>query len=282
MFKPGGAGLDPSRPDSGKQCRRLSRLLRSAPRPLWAALAILFLLAPSAFALRVAAAADLEPVLPPLLKEFQKQTGIRTEAVYASSATLTSQILNGAPFDLFLSADFSFPQKVIAGGYAEESHPVAYARGTLVLWARKDAPILKGNRRLSLADLHSSRLGKVAIANPSHAPYGRAAVEAIGSLGLTNTLKPKLVIAENIAQAAQFVESGNAEVGFLSLTSAVTPLLEKTGTFIRIPEGAYPPILQGAVVIRNASNSNEARRFLDFLRSPSIRSQLARSGLGAP
>lgn len=233
-------------------------------------------------ALRIAAAADLEPALPPLVKTFDQQTGIKTEVTYASSATLASQILNGAPFDLFLSADFSFAQRVIAGGYAAEPQPIAYARGTLVLWTRKDARILHGGDRLALQMLRSPELGKVAIANPTHAPYGRAAVAAIDHLGLTRTLHARLVVAENIAQAAQFVASGNAEVGFLSLTSAVTPLLEKTGTFVRLPRESYPPILQGAVVVKNSAGKLEAQRFLDFLRLPSTRSQLRLRGLDAP
>lgn len=242
---------------------------------------LLLVSAPAARALRIAAAADLEPVLPPILKEFQQHTGTKAEVVYASSAVLASQILNGAPFDLFLSADFSFPEKVIAGGRAVEPRPLAYARGTLVLWARKDAPILdRGPITLQL--LRDPRLGKVAIANPHNAPYGRAAVAAIQSLGLTATLKPRLVVAENIAQAAQFVESGNAEAGFLSLTSAVTPELSQAGTFVRLPADSYPPILQGAVEIKGAAGRSAAQKFLDFLRTPAVRKQLLRSGLRAP
>lgn len=250
--------------------------------PLLCVLLMGFLAAPAAMALRIAAAADLEPVLPPLLKSFNQKTGIRAEVAYASSATLASQILNGAPFDLFLSADFSFAQRVIAGGYAVESKPVPYAKGTLVLWTRKDAGVLRGGKPLSIEMLRSPGLGKVAIANPAHAPYGRAAVAAIHHLGLASTLQPRLVIAENIAQAAQFVESGNAEVGFLSLTSAVTPLLEKTGTFVRLPSGSYPPILQGAVVVRNSAGRQQAQRFLDFLRLRSTRDQLRALGLDTP
>jgi len=225
--------------------------------------------------LRIAAAADLQPVLPPLLLEFQSETGIRTEASYQSSATLAAQILNGAPFDLFLAADLSFPRRVIAAGLSEETEPIAYARGTLVLWARKDGRF----RSLSMDSLKDPALKSVAIANPEHAPYGRASQAALEHLGLYETLKPKLVIAENIAQTAQYVESGNAVLGLISLTSAVTPRLRASGQYVLVPQDAYPPILQGAVILKHASGTQPAHRFLDFLASAPIQHQLEVGGL---
>jgi len=226
--------------------------------------------------LRVAAAADLQPVLPPLLAEFETQTGIHVEASYQSSATLATQILNGAPFDIFLAADLSFPQRVIAAGLAEQAEPVTYAKGTLVLWTRKDGRF----HALSMDDLKDPALKSVAMANPEHAPYGRAAQAALEHLGLYDALKPKLVIAENIAQAAQFVDSGNAELGLISLTSALTPRLKADGHYVLVPRDAYPPILQGAVIVKRAgANSAGARRLLDFLLSAPIQNQLAERGL---
>jgi len=224
--------------------------------------------------LRVAAAADLQPVLPPLLTEFENQTGIHAEASYQSSATLATQIINGAPFDLFLAADLSFPQRVIAAGLAEEAEPIAYARGTLVLWAHNDGRF----RSLSIDSLKDPTLKSVAIANPEHAPYGRAAQAALQRLGLYDALKPKLVIAENIAQAAQYVESGNAELGLLSLTSAVTPRLRASGRYVLVPQDAYPPILQGAVILKR-SGGTQAHRFLDFIASAPVQEQLKAAGL---
>lgn len=225
--------------------------------------------------LRVAAAADLQPVLPPILKQFEAQTGIRAEASYQSSATLATQILNGAPFDLFLAADLSFPQRVIDAGKAEESHPVPYARGTLVLWARNDARF----SQLSIDTLRDVSLKSIAIANAEHAPYGRAAKAALEKLGLWDGLRSKLVIAENIAQAAQYVDSGNAEIGFISLTSALTPRLKADGHYIVVPAEDYPPIIQGAVVVKGASGAQSARQLLTFMRSSSVRSQLVPRGL---
>ena len=228
--------------------------------------------------LKIAAAADLQPVLPTLIDQFEKQTHKNVEASYASSATLAAQIINGGPFGLFLAADLSFPQKVIAAGLGDSAEPVPYARGTLVLWARNDSPL----QPLSIGSLRNPSLKTVAVANPDHAPYGRAAKAAIEKLGLADTLQSKLVVAENIAQTAQYADSGNAEAGFLSLTSALTPRLMSDGKYVLLPEDSYPPLLQGAVVIKNAPGAEEAHQFLDFLLSPPIRKQLAERGLKAP
>jgi molybdate transport system substrate-binding protein len=228
--------------------------------------------------LKIAAAADLQPVLPTLIDQFEKQTHKKVEASYASSATLATQIINGGPFGLFLAADLSFPQKVIAAGLGDSAEPVPYARGTLVLWARNNSPL----QPLNIDSLRNPSLKTVAVANPEHAPYGRAAKAAIEKLGLADTLQSKLVVAENIAQTAQYADSGNAEVGFLSLTSALTPRLMSDGKYVTVPEDSYPPLLQGAVVIKNAPGAKEAHQFLDFLLSPPIRKQLAERGLKAP
>jgi molybdate transport system substrate-binding protein len=228
--------------------------------------------------LKIAAAADLQPVLPALIEEFEQQSHQKVEASYASSATLATQILNGGPFGLFLSADLSFPQKVAAAGLADSAEPIPYARGTLVLWARNDSPV----QPLSIDSLRSPALRTVAVANAEHAPYGRAAKAAIEKLGLADTLKSKLVVAENIAQTAQYADSGNADAGLISLTSALTPRLSADGKYVTMPEDSYPPLLQGAVVIKDGAAAEEAHQFLTFLVSPPIRKQLAERGLKAP
>jgi molybdate transport system substrate-binding protein len=225
--------------------------------------------------LRIAAAADLQPLLPSILAQFTQQTGIQTQATYKSSATLANFIINGAPFDLFLAADLSFPQKVIDAGRAEETAPIPYARGTLVLWTRNDTQF----KTLAISSLRDPALKSLAIANPLHAPYGRAAQAALESLGLYDTVKPKLVTAENIGQAAQFVDSGNAELGLISLTSAMTPQMKSAGHYIEVPRTAYPPILQGAIVVKGADNAGTAHKFLAFLSSAPIDHQLQAGGL---
>jgi molybdate transport system substrate-binding protein len=231
--------------------------------------------------LRVAAAADLEPVLPPILNEFQGATGIHAEATYQASAMLTTEIENGAPFDLFLSADLSYPKKLIdagladTAGSADSTTPITYAKGTLVLWQRKDSRLPPP----SLDLLRSPDLKRLAIANPDRAPYGRAAVAALTSLRLYDSLKPRIVTAENIAQAAQFADSANADAGLISLTSALTPHMRAGGTYFVIPRDLYPPIEQGAAIVSNTKQRAAAHKLLDFLLSAPVQAELARSGL---
>jgi len=231
--------------------------------------------------LHVAAAADLEPVLPPILEQFEKATGIHAEATFQASAALATQIQNGAPFDVFLSADLGYPKRLIDAGLADaassadSTSPIVYARGTLVLWARKDSPLSAPSLEL----LRSPELKRLAIANPDRAPYGRAAVAALTSLKIYDSLKARLVTAENIAQTAQFVDSGNADAGLISLTSALTPRLSATGSYFVIPRELYPAIEQGAVIVSKTSQRSAAHKLLDFLLSAPVQAQLAKSGL---
>lgn len=231
--------------------------------------------------LHVAAAADLEPVLPPILDQFRQATGIPVEATYQASAVLTTQIENGAPFDLFLSADLGYPKRLIddgladAAGSADSSSPIVYAKGTLVLWTRSDSHWPQPTLDL----LRDSALKRLAIANPDRAPYGRAAVAVLTGLKLYDALKARIVTAENIAQTAQFVDSGNADAGLISLTSALTPRLAASGTYFVIPRGLYPPLAQGAVIVSKTMQRAAAHTFLNFLLSQPVQAQLAKSGL---
>ncbi|HEV2134720.1 MAG TPA: molybdate ABC transporter substrate-binding protein [Terracidiphilus sp.] len=224
---------------------------------------------------RVAAAADLEPVLPPIFSEFQRQTGIRAVVTYKSSAVLATQILNGAPFDLFLSADVGYPQKLVAAGMADSAAPIVYAKGTLVLWTRNDSHLPPPSIDL----LRNPALKTLAIADPRQAPYGRAAIAVLKSLGVYQSLEPHVVTAENISQAAQFVESGNAQAGLISLTSVLTPALSSIGSYFVIPRHLYPAIQQGAVVMKNSAQRAAAHKLLDYLLSSSVQKELAKRGL---
>jgi molybdate transport system substrate-binding protein len=229
--------------------------------------------------LHVAAAADLQPLLPPILAEFERATGIHAEGTYQASATLTTQIQNGAPFDVFLSADLSYPQKLIDSGLAEglgnKAAPVTYAKGTLVLWERKDS----GLPAPSLGLLKDGWLKRLAIANPDRAPYGRAAVAALTSLKLYDKLKPILVTGDNIAQAAQFADSGNADAGLISLTGAMTAQMTADGRYFVMPREMYPPIEQGMVVVSKTAQHAAAQKLLEFLLSKPVQAELAKSGL---
>ena len=229
---------------------------------------------------RIAAAADLEPVLPLILEQFQKESGIHAEATYQASAALTTQIQNGAPFDVFLSADLGYPQKLIASGLAQglgdgnTGTPITYARGTLVLWTRKDSHL-----QPSLELLRRPEVQRIAIANPDRAPYGRAAVAALQKRGLFESVKPRLVTAENIAQAAQFVDTGNADVGFISLTSASTARLQADGQYFVVPSDLYAPIEQGAVLVAKSEHRVEAKKFLAYLMSTPVQQGMRQYGL---
>jgi len=230
--------------------------------------------APAQTVLRVSAAADLTPVMPAIAQAYEKETGVKLEVRFGSSATLATQIVNGAPVDVFLAADYSFPEQVIAAGLAQEKEPVAYANGTLVLFARKDSPI----QPLTMGKLLDANVTRIAVANEFHAPYGLAAYAAMRWMKTFDALQPKLVVAENIAQTAQFVVSGNAQAGFISLTLAQSPQLKEIGTFVRVPE-IYPKIRQCAVVMKKSPHLQEGLKFLIWMTSEKVQSHLTDFGL---
>jgi molybdate transport system substrate-binding protein len=225
--------------------------------------------------IHVAAASDLQPVMPVLAEAYEHATGIKIVSSFGSSGTLTTQIMAGEQVDIFLGADFTFPEKLVAANLADTKSPIAYAKGTLVLWARKDSPL----QPLHLEALSSPKLQTVAIANELHAPYGRAAVSALKYLKLYEKLKPKLVVAENIAQTAQFVESGNADVGMISLTAAKSAHLQELGTYVLLPAVSYPKIMQYGVILQASLVRPEAHAFMDWLTSPQIQENLRKLGL---
>lgn len=222
--------------------------------------------------LHIAAAADLQPVLPALSTLYQQQTGTHLTATFGSSATLTQQLHNGDPADVFLSADCAHPEQLAAAHLA--STPVPYATGVLVLWARKDSPA----QPLSLDALSSPRVSHIAVANDLHAPYGMAATAELRALHLREKLAPKLVTGENIMQTAQFADSGNAQAAFLSLTIASSPHFRETGTFIPLPHD-YPPIRQCGTVLTHSANTGSASAFLHWLTTPETQTRLKQFGL---
>ena len=225
--------------------------------------------------LRVAAAADLQPVMPVLSQAYEHATGVKLVVSFGSSSTLAAQILDGAPMDIFLGADFTYPEKVVTAGLADGTAPTAYAKGTLVLWARKDSGLLP----LSVERLTDPRVKTVAIANELHAPYGRAAAEALRKMKMYDEVSPHFVVGENIAQTAQFVESGNAQLGLISLTTANTEHFRQIGEYVLVPASQYPEIRQCAVVMKNSDRKAEAHAFLDWLLSPAVQENWAKVGL---
>ena len=226
-------------------------------------------------ALHIAAASDLQPVLPTLAAQYEQATGVKIIPSFGSSATLAQQIANGDPQDLFLSADYVHPEQLVAANLTTSHVPVPYARGVLVLWARKDSPA----QPLTLDALTSPKVQKIAVANSEHAPYGFAAEKALASLHLTDKVASKLVVAENIGQTAQFAESGNAQVGIISQTIASSQHYRDLGTFVLFPPHSYPEIRQCAVILKSSKNQDEARKFLDWLTSKEIQQSLTKFGL---
>jgi molybdate transport system substrate-binding protein len=210
---------------------------------------------------------------------FEKVTGCTVRVSTGSSGNFLSQIENGAPFDVFFSADIEYPKKLEAEGLAVPASTYLYAVGKIVLWIRNDSRLDIGK---GLAVLREPSIQKVAIANPQHAPYGRAAEEALRNGGVYDAVKDRFVLGENISQAAEFVESGNAEAGILALSLVLSPSLKEKGRFWRIPENLYAPIQQGVVLVRSAPNPQGARTFLDYMKSPATAALLERYGFVLP
>ena len=224
--------------------------------------------------LRVFAAADLIPVMPVLAQIYEQKTGVKLRVTTGASGILTTQIENGAPADLFLGADYTYPEKLVADDLTDARAPTVYARGTLVLFARKDSPL----QPLDMDKLRDPRAQKIAIANETHAPFGLAAVDALTRMGYIASVRPRLVTAENVAQAGQFVESGNAQLGLISLTLADSAHYRQIGTHVLVPASQYPQIRQCAVVLAKG-NKEQAHAFLSWLLSPDIQSKLPNVGL---
>jgi molybdate transport system substrate-binding protein len=225
----------------------------------------------------VAAAADLSDPLKEIAGPFEKNTGTRLNIVVGSSGQLCTQIENGAPFDVFMSADTNYPQQLIAEGKADGGTLFTYGTGRLVLMANADSPI-------DLHDIAGTLLGasvrKIAIANPQHAPYGRAAVEALKALGVYAKVAQKLAIGENVSQAAQFVETGNAQVGFVAMARVMAPGERGRVKYAEVPAGAYTPIKQAAVVLSRAAGNSAAHAFLQYLKTPDAVAVLRKYGFG--
>lgn len=217
--------------------------------------------------LRVAAASDLQPVLPGLAERFERESGRRVGATFGSSGNFFAQIQNGAPFDLFLSADIDYPRRLDAARLAEPGSLYTYATGRVVVWVRTDSGL---DVRQGLALLLDARIRRVAIANPDHAPYGRAAVAALQHERLYERVRGKFVFGENVSQAAQFVHSGNAEAGLIALSLARAPALRAEGIYQEVPASSYPAIDQAAVILRSSKNKEAARQFLQFLKRPDV------------
>lgn len=252
-------------------------------------LAAIFLLCPiSIFAqqsnpaseLLIAAAADLNPALNDISQQFEKNTGTHVKVSFGASGALTQQIQNGAPFDIFFSADMDYPHQLIAAGQADATSLHKYALGKLVLWVPKDSPLDPQHQGMNV--LLDPSVKKIAIANPQHAPYGRAAVESLRHASLYEKVADRFVMGENISQAAQFVESGNAQAGFVALAHALSPAVKDKGKFWIVPADYYPPLEQGVVLVSKSQQKEAAQKFLDFIRTKEVSDILQKYGFTLP
>jgi molybdate transport system substrate-binding protein len=228
--------------------------------------------------IKIAAAADLKFAMADLSAQFEKQTGARLDVTYGSSGNFFTQIQNGAPFDLFFSADSDYPKQLEAAKLTEPGTLTQYALGHLVLWSPPGGIDVAKEGWKSLT---SDRVKKIAIANPQHAPYGRAAVAALKTAGIYEQVQQKLVFGENISQAAQFVQSGNAQAGLLALSLAVSPAMQAGNRWL-VPAASYPELQQSAVILKSAANKDAARKFLAFVQSPAGSEILERFGFSIP
>lgn len=227
----------------------------------------------------VAAAADLSGVFPQIISRFEKETGRRVKANFGSSGNFLLQIENGAPFDIFFSADVQYPQRLESEGLTQPGSMYKYAVGKLVLYVPANSSF---NLAQGLRVLQSPQVKRIAIGNPQHAPYGRAAVEALKTEGLYDSVRSKFVMGENISQAAQFVQSGNADAGLLALALVLSPSMKDSGRFVEIPASDYAPLEQAAVILKSSHDKQTAALFLDFLRKPETVSLLAQYGFTRP
>jgi len=225
--------------------------------------------------LTVAAAADLQFAMQDIAAHFEKETGKPVKVVYGSSGNFFQQIQNGAPFDLFFSANLDYAKKLEAAGLTEPGTLYEYATGKIVLWVPADskADLSGGLRALLDPSVH-----KIAIANPEHAPYGQAAVAAMKKETLYEQLSPKLVMGENISQAASFVLSGSADAGIVALALALSPNMKDKGRYVEVPAEDYPPIEQGCVVLKSSKKKDIARAFGEYVKTPAVAKLLRDNG----
>jgi molybdate transport system substrate-binding protein len=211
--------------------------------------------------------------------QFQKDSGKPVKVIYGSSGNFFQQIQNGAPFDIFFSANLDYAKKLEAAGLTDSGSYYQYALGKIVVWVRNDSKI---NLDIGLRALLDPKVKKVAIANPLHAPYGQAAVAAMEKEGVYEKAKDKIVLGENISQTASFIISGAADIGVVALSLAVSPNMKDKGRYAEVPASEYPPIDQACVILKSSKNKETAQQFLSFIKSARFAEILKRYGFDVP
>jgi molybdate transport system substrate-binding protein len=226
----------------------------------------------------IAAAADLKFALEEITKKYKADKGKDVKLVFGSSGLLWQQIKTGAPFSLYMSADEAYVEELTKQGLTKDSGSL-YAIGQIVLLAKKDSPLMLATDKEGLAKAVASAK-RIAIANPEHAPYGRAAKEYLTSIGLWSTIQPKLVFGENISQTTVYALSGNADFAISALSLALAPTIQSQSKHVLIPDGLHKPLRQKMVLIKN--NAPSAEDFYRYLQEPSSKKILSRYGFIVP
>ena len=227
----------------------------------------------------VAAAADLQFVMQDVAAHFQKETGKSVKLIYGSSGNFFQQIQNGAPFDMFFSANLDFPRKLEAAGWTEPGTFYQYATGKIVLWVPNESKL---DLSSGLQALLNPAIKKIAIANPQHAPYGQAAVAAMKKENVYDKVADKFVLGENISQTASFVVSGAADVGVVALSLASSPTMKDKGRYAEIPTADYPPIEQACVILKSSPQKDAAKAFLNLIKTPAVAELFRTYGFAVP
>lgn len=230
---------------------------------------------------RVAAAADLKFAFDEIVDLFHvRHPNINIHVTYGSSGNFYAQLSSRAPFDVFLSADVDYPHRLVREGFAAQDDEFLYGVGRIVVWVPLSSPI--DVEKLGMQSLLSPDVRKIAIANPRHAPYGRAAEAAMKSMGVYEQVKDRLVLGDTVLQAGQFVESGNADIGIISRSHALAPSLQSKGRFWEVPLDAYPRRVQGGVILSWAQDRSAAETLRDFVLGKEGRTILKRYGFETP
>lgn len=258
-------------------CPRAARAFRHGLRAVYLAIFFAFGFS-TAHATTLAAASDLKFAMDELIAQYQSQTGRKVQAVYGSSGQFFMQIAQGAPFEIFLSADESLVTQLESQGLTQ-GPGVLYGVGRLVFFVPKGSRLKPDLADLRLA-LEDGRLRRLAIANPVHAPYGRAAQQSLVKLGLWTAIESRLVLGENVSQAAQFAASGSADAGIFALSLMLAPALRQAGSYTDVPADLHAPLRQRMTLLRRAGP--EAQAFYAWLQEPAARAVLHRYGFSTP
>ena len=248
-------------------------------RPILVLLVALICQSCSGQEITIAAAADLQPAMQEMAARFEKETGNTVKLIYGSSGNFFQQIQNGAPFDIFFSANLDYPRRLEAAGLTVPGGYYQYAKGKIVIWVPRESKI---DLSSGMQALLAPSVKKIAIANPQHAPYGQAAVAALQQENVYDKLKDKFVLGENISQTASFVVSGAADAGIIALSLVLSPNMRDKGRYVAIPDGDYPPIEQACVILGRSKNKDTARQFLSFLRTAAAGELLRSYGFDVP